>query len=1196
MYLKRLDIHGFKSFAEPVSLEFPEGITCIVGPNGSGKSNLSDAIRWVLGEQSPKTLRGGKMEEIIFAGTESRKQRGMAEVTLVIDNQRGILPVDFQEVAISRRMFRSGESEYAINQTPCRLKDVRELIMDTGMGVEGYSIIGQGKIAEIIHSRAEGRRAMFEEAAGIVKYRSRKEEAQRRLKNAQENLNRVNDILSEIQGRLPGLKEDSEKAEEYLALREEYQKLEINLTIRQVEQLQKKMTDLRGEIQSLSQKLALDQKQREKLEESQRQVKAVLSELEREEKKQREEGLLAENTCQELQRQLQEGKMAMLTLENDLARVIQQRSFFTERMEEEKERQRKLEEEQRELVCQKDQMTANFQKLEMDFQKKKSRWEESNSQTQKGRDEVFALYRELTAGKTELSGLQSLVDSLANRKKEIVDQKARFGEEVVSVEGQLDQAQKSRLLGKEQILEKQGIFSEYETKKEQAKEEAGLLEDRLSQMENKLHQLRTKKEVLEGFQQSYEGFGPAIRFLMGKGKKPQGIYGTVAELVSVPEGMETAFQTALGQSVQYILCDTNKTASEAVAALKREKGGRATFLPVESIRPGRDLSKDPSLALLRKEEGFVGFGTELVKSDRLFSGAVVYLLGRIVITKTLKDAIGLSAKFRGAGRFVTLEGEDVNAGGAITGGASKKQYPNVLQRKNQIAALKKEEEAFEKQKGQWEKEKEISQKNLLQWQESCRRVLEQLQALDREDQKNQADIEKWSEKLRLLRESQKRWDKELLEIQEQEEKTGVMMKALAEKVPRQGRAIQEREEQIESREKAQQEQGKALRQTEQGLHEARMQLQSAERALSELSEGLGKSGREEDRLRLSLSENLRQQEEIAEKKQRQEKGEAALSESYRQAVSHKEAVLEKEKDLREKREEIARRILTLSEKKDALEPEILRGQTRKHEWELRLARLETQAESLKNRLWDHFEIAYVAALSQRQEVFSVSSAMNRSRQLKNRMRELEPVHIGAIEEYRQVSERYEFLTGQKKDLTEAMEGLLSVISDMDGTIRSCFQQSFQKIGIEFEKAFTRLFGGGTARLQAEGEDEGLAEGIEIIVQPPGKRLQNINLLSGGEKSLTAIALMCAMLKVRPTPFCILDEVEAALDEANIGRFIAYLKEFENVQFLVVTHQKATMEQGDVLYGVTMPEKGISRVISLKMSDVDRFTKEEKKSG
>ncbi len=1019
MYFKKLELQGFKSFAEPVTIEFNRGVTCIVGPNGSGKSNISDAIRWVLGEQSPKTLRGGKMEDVIFAGTASRKSRGMAEVTLTIDNSDHVLDIDYAEVAITRRVFRSGESEYRINKVPCRLKDIRELIMDTGIGVDGYSIIGQGRIADIVSNKPETRRELFEEAAGIVKYRTKKEESERKLDSAKNNMESVNAVINEIEGRIDTLREDSVKAKEYLELKERYKAIEINVVLKNIESIELKNEFIKDEIAEAGFDIDTFAGEKKAVDASVADARERSAELER----------IGSETQEKLVRKIEEI--------NDIAA----------RSTREQERILQIDRDKERIALEKEGLKAKIAKEEAN--------REALLENRKAIDaEIEVFEADLAAKKEALAELQSTV---AGNAKKADDARNRAFELRA---GASKQAESLRL---------------------------------------RIGQLTARRNVIREMEQAYEGYNYAVRFLMKQ--NIGGIVGVAGELITVPKGYELAVETALGASVQNIVTTDSATAERAISLLKQNRAGRLTFLPLSDIRPSVPDFEER----IRRMAGFKGFATELVRFDEANRPAIDYLLGRVIVVDELQNAVRMAREVRTGFRFVTLEGDLVTAQGAMTGGSSKNTVAGLLERKAEGDKLDAEIKKLEK-------ELEEGTRDARKAAEDAERIAQRL-AEQSEDQRGDIDARN-------------------------EAYTEALLK-------------------LNSR-----------RNNRSGIDDL---IARVDEAVREIDADLAQKAVEEDALEAEKNEL--------------KGGSGGLIEGLERAKQERADLETLAEESREERLAILKTLEEAEHRKNEIDGRYLDAQNRKLEAENRLARNETLLETYKSRLWEDFEVSYIQAVEFRKKDFVMSQAQKESRQIRDRMKELGDVNVGAIREYETVSERYSFLTEQRKDLENAMDALIQIIQEMDKNIRRDFKESFEAISRNFSLAFTELFGGGTAELRLEDETKPLECGIEIVAQPPGKRLQNMSLLSGGEKTMTAIALMFAILKTKPTPFCILDEVEAALDDMNIEQFATYLRSgFRGIQFALITHQKRTMEHADVLYGITMPERGISKVISLKLGD------------
>ena len=1178
MYFKRIEMHGFKSFAEPVVIDFHEGVTCIVGPNGSGKSDISDAIRWVLGEQSPKMLRGGKMEEVIFAGTASRKSRGMAEVTLVIDNSTGILDIDYNEVAITRRMYRSGESEYLINNNQCRLRDIKELIMDTGIGVDGYSIIGQGKIADIVSNKPESRREIFEEAAGVVMYKSKKAEAERKLEASNANLERVSDIVSEIEGRIDGLREDSAKAKEYLELRERYQDLEINITLKNIEKLETANDSIRGDARELTASIEKLGTRKQTLDgeiSEERQKNERLEQLGNESNS----ALIAKiDELNQITNKSQLDGERLRAMERDAARINGEIAELESKLETEQENGETLSQKQEEIRVRLTNEEQRLQEKIQGYNEITARVLAQSEQVEEQRNEMFSLHSRAVSKRSEAASMESYRTSLQKRKEQLLAEGAEQEQSTRAFEAD----QKKDLAEQEAAAARaQRIASAMEQLKQERADLMRVISEEAKKLDDtriRVSQLAARKKTIEEMEHNYEGYNGAVRFVMKAGMP--GIEGVVGDLMKAPAGYETALETALGGAMQNIVCQKDGHAKEAIRSLKANKAGRLTFLPMESVKGGGVTVPGQ----VRQHAGYLGIGAELAEFAPQYQGIFNYLLGRVAVVDNMDSAIALS-KIAGNGiRFVTLDGEIINAGGAITGGRYKNASANLLARKSEIAALAEQVETLQ----------QAYQKGMHQNQERQARqeeISDQLQKMEEERRQKELEISALQAKIAAQRQNFRdveqagtKREKELLSIEHDSADMEKMLDELLREIERSEAGHREAETQLTQTMQALELLKTEAAEASEEITKARIAKQDQENQFSASEELL--------RRVCAAAEELRGQ--IAERETRladmdKEKHEILFSadnseELFQKCSSEKAELEDYIARLNTERASLTAALNAKTDEQAALGETLRAYQDQKYQQEIRLAKNETQLDTLKEKLWDEFEISYAQAMTFKKEEFVMSTATKESREIKNRIRELGDVNVGAIKEYEQVSERYGFLTEQRADILEAMQELQTIIGDMDRTIRTKFKENFDQVVIHFEEIFKELFGGGQAELRLDDENHPLEAGIEIIAQPPGKKLQNINLMSGGEKTMTAIALMFAVLKTKPTPFCILDEVEAALDDANIDRFANYLKNFHEIQFAVVTHQKATMEHADVLYGVTMPEQGISKVISLRLGD------------
>lgn len=1176
MLFKKIEMHGFKSFAEPITIEFNEGLTGIVGPNGSGKSNISDAIRWVLGEQSPKMLRGGKMEEVIFNGTDTRKSRGMAEVTLVIDNSDESLPIDYKEVAITRRMYRSGESEYHINGNQCRLRDIRELIMDTGIGVDGYSIIGQGKIADIISNKTESRREIFEEAAGIVAYRTKKSEAERKLASTTQNMARVQDIIGEIEGRIDGLREDSIKAGEYLELKEKNKKLEINIILKNVESLENKQAYAREDLENITASLDKLKAEKNRLDVSIGEAGTRSEALEAVSVEARERLIEAIDLLNRAVNKGEVDRERLSAIESNTERINQEITQLLEKKERELENSE-------EFMKQKVELDERAREADLKLQEKV---EEYNGLTgimtrlaeeaDNFRNSIFRLSTEITAGKSEISSMEMLRETLRKRQETLTrerdageDSNRETLDSLNGARGERDRLAEEMEAGREEALR---LKQTMETRRREEKELAIQLEE----LKLSLGRMTARKKTIEELENNYEGYNHAVKHVMKSGLP--GIHGVVAELIRVPEGYETAMETALGNSLQNIVCDDEDSARRAIVSLKENRAGRMTFLPLTSIR-GRETPD----AGIKNEKGVLGFGPECISCDSKYDSIISYLLGRVVLVDSMESAIRISRKYRGI-LVVTLDGEIINERGAITGGKFKNKTGNILDRRAEINQLGREIEDLNRKQSRALEKLEKVREEIGSLTDKASRLEESIRAGEHALLMKENEISMAENVLADLKNSGDKVNRELESISREQENSMRMIGEIRKSIAEKEAAIKKAESLCNEKLSLHEERKGEFNSLSEEITAARITVTAAQEQKSHAEEMMERINRELSDIEGDIARRRQQLESMEAEKRELTEGSTGID----GIISRQEAVkAEAEQRLEEvsgEKAALAGEISEMNAAREELNRKIQVLQDQKYDLDVRRAKNETQLESFKEKLWEDFEVSYIQAMEFKAEDFALSRAVKENRQIRNRIRELGEVNVGAIEEYQVVKERYEFLTGEREDVQKAMDDLNRIISEMDKTIKTRFRESFDRIVINFEKQFKELFGGGHAELRLSDENNPLESNIDIVAQPPGKKLQNINLLSGGEKTLTAIALMFAVLQAKPTPFCILDEVEAALDDANIDKFIHCLRKFDNVQFTLVTHQKATMEHADVLYGVTMPEKGISKVLSLSLED------------
>lgn len=1181
MFLKRLDIIGFKSFADRISVDFVTGVTAVVGPNGSGKSNITDAIRWVLGEQSAKSLRGSKMEDIIFAGSDTRKPLNFAEVTLTLDNEDQGLAIDYNEVSVTRRVSRSGESEFFINKQPCRLKDIVDLFMDSGLGREAFSIISQGKVEEILNSKAEDRRTIFEEAAGVLKYKNRKKKAEGKLAETQENLNRVHDILHELESQIEPLKIQASMAKDYLEKKEELEKFEVALTVYEIEELNQKWENLTKQFE--------DHQQEELKLSSELQLKeAKIIET-------REQIAALDESITELQNVLLYASEELEKLEGRKEVLKERRKNAAQNKEQLKMNMAELTDKITGLKENRDSLAVTVGQLEEQVGKLKELLKQKQEKLQlfaenidEKIDSLKAEYIELLnkqAGtKNELKYIEEQFQQQKRKIARLDEENARFLSERQKAEKKRSDIQ-TRLEEAGRKLDAQVAgFREQQRQLEALKKTFQKQEKTLYQAYQLLQQAKSKKDMLEELEEDYSGFFQGVKeVLKARGNKLQGIAGAVAELIQVPKEYGTALETALGGSLQHIVVDTETNARAAIQYLKQHSFGRATFLPLSVIK-GRSLSQT-QLSLIQNHPSFVGTAVSLVQFEKKYSDVMNNLLGSVVVTTDLKGANELAKILQYRIRVVTLDGDVVNPGGSMTGGAVKQKTSSLLTRKGELEELTKKLAIMEDKTASLEQTvkslKEEIRLGELQL-EAIRKSGEELrlseQTLKGDLREAELEEKNINERLAIYDLEKEQFSEEISELTKRKETNTQELAMFQTQISELDKQIVQLTEQktseLTSKETLITEINELkiefTSKNEQYIHSKERlaaiesELRESEQKLSVLTEDLELLSTE-----MSSSTSGEEQLEAAAKRKQQDK-EAALQliTARRQERLELQATLE---NLEIETREVKR---------------LHKGMTvvLKDE-EVKLNRLDVELENRLARLREEYLLSYDGAKEQYPLTIPVEEARKKVKLIKLAIDELGNVNLGAIEEYERVSERYEFLIVQKTDLQEAKDTLFQVIDEMDEEMKKRFKQTFDGIREHFEPVFRALFGGGRADLILTEPEDILNTGVEIVAQPPGKKLQNLGLLSGGERALTAIALLFSILKVRPVPFCILDEVEAALDEANVQRFSQYLKRYSSeTQFIVITHRKGTMEEADVLYGVTMQESGVSKMVSVRLED------------
>ena len=1183
MYLKRLELQGFKSFADKTVLEFMPGITSVIGPNGSGKSNISDSIRWVLGEQSMKSLRGAKSLDVIFAGTQNRKSLGFAEASLVFDNEDGALPIEYTEVTVTRKIYRSGETGYFINKTPCRLKDVLELFMDTGIGKDGYSIIGQGKIDEILSNKSEDRRHIFEEAAGIVKYRTRKQESEKKLEHTKLNLLRINDILSEIEANIEPLKAQSEKAKKYLNLKEELKNIEIGLFLYNIDKYKANLEEIVKDEEIYTNQCNEEEGRLERIQQLKEELKSTIDEITTKIEEMSNIGF-------ESQKEIE-----MLNSDINVANTrISNNKENSQRFEKEIEEQNKRIEELKQEIQQKIEKKENLKKNREKFADELKEKEE----------ELAKITEKLSAKELEIEQHKQKIEQNTDRKYELQSEnniqdinfendkkrQSQIKNEIATNISELD----STRLQKEEIAKQ---FYEIENQRNKVvksleemskqREEADIkikkYDNEINQLSNEIRIKESRLKFLIETEKEKEGYIKSVKALLKDCDNikdlGKGMHGVLANIIDVPNEYQTAIEMCLGASLQNIVTETEEDAKKLVEHLRKNNLGRASFLPITSVK-GKKLEK-----IKGNEKGFIGIASDLIKFDKKYEQIILNLLGRTVIVDTMDTAIKVAKQNSYSFRIITLEGDVINASGAITGGSVTKKTVNILGRGKEIEKLQKEITNLNKKIEKLQKEKEEYEKSVEDTLDEGTALEKQLQEIDityaTEKQKvisMDENISKIESRINKLKEEQENLEKQKEEAIKNKEKIA--------------HELQEIEQETEKLNKIVKEFADLNKDNQKYIDDLNFDITNLKISVSSFDESETSIEEMEERINLDIeaanksienkktqieeikNENFNLEESIEETEEKIKQIKEAVKNSSSKIEEMKQERIEKNEKLQEQEEEITAKFKIIED----LKAQIVKIDVKK-------TKLEEDINTIINKMWEEYELT-PNNVKDYQKPENVALTQKKVNSLRADIRNLGSVNVDSIEEYKTMKERYDFMTEQRVDLENTMSKLRKIISDMTITMKEQFKEKFEKINKNFSEVFRELFGGGNASLKLEDEQNILECGIEITVQPPGKKLQNMMLLSGGEKAFTAIALLFAILKINPAPFCVLDEIEAALDDVNVYRFAEYLKKFsKNTQFLVITHRKGTMEAADTVYGVTMEENGISKLLSMKLSSI-----------
>lgn len=1183
MYLKSIEVQGFKSFANKIVFDFHNGITGIVGPNGSGKSNVADAVRWVLGEQRAKQLRGGSMQDVIFSGTENRKPLSYASVAITLDNADHQLAIDFQEVTVTRKLYRSGESEYLINGSICRLKDVNELFYDTGIGKEGYSIIGQGQIDKILSGKPEERRELFDEAAGIVKFKRRKNMSVKKLEEETQNLLRVTDILSELEKQIGPLEKQSEKAKEYLKKKEELKSYDINLFLMESVRIREQIGEVERQLANAQEEFDAAQKKYNDTKVEYEEIESQLDEI---------DGTMEHTKSQlnetHLLKQQLEGQIELLKEQINSAKMsdehfAQRSTHIHVEITERKKNEEEYLKEQNILQQQLDTQKTAENEVNSQLAAIQLRITELTANIEQWKQDIMDMLNHRAVTKAKIQHFDTLLEQMKVRKAEMNKKLIEISSDVSVQDESIRGYEKDLQEISEEI---QTYIAEVKSQEEKIQELQRTLAKRTEQLrtgQTAYHREASRLESLKNITERYDGYGNSIRKVMEKKEQEQGLLGVVADLIKVDKTYEIAIETALGGSIQNIVTDNENTAKRMIQYLKQNKFGRATFLPLTAITGGGGIRQPEVL----REKGVIGLANTLVTVEDKFKVLADSLLGRTIVVEKIDDGIALARKYRQSLRIVTVEGELINPGGAMTGGAFK-NTSNLLSRRREI-------EEFEKTVVQLKKEMTVMEEEIAVIKQERAGCYEKIEENNQKLQKkyviqntlkmnlNQANTKK--ENILKMTGDMHREGKELeeqaAELLENQESIMIELDT-SEKLERElNKKIEEQQLLLEKEKVSENE----TMQRAENIHLTLANLEQKNEFilenLSRIHEEMAKFGEELEQLRqnkenssLEIGEKEKQIEEIRTTITNSKELFEEIELKIQNLSQEKEILTQKNKDFLTKREELSKHM-------SDLDKESFRLNSKKETFEETL-------EKQINYMWEEYEITYSKARELRNETFTDLSEIKRQIQLlKSEIRGLGSVNVNAIEDYKNVSERYDFLKTQYDDLVEAKETLIQIIEELDTAMRKQFAERFKEIASEFDKVFKQLFGGGKGTLELMEDEDILEAGIRIIAQPPGKKLQNMMQLSGGEKALTAISLLFAIQNLKPSPFCLLDEIEAALDDSNVTRFAQYLHKLtKNTQFIVITHRRGTMTAADRLYGITMQEKGVSTLVSVDLLEKD----------
>lgn len=1191
MYLKKLELYGFKSFANKIELDFEKGVTAIVGPNGSGKSNISDAIRWALGEQSIKSLRGNKMEDVIFTGTNDRKALSMVEVSLTLDNNSQYLPIEYDEITITRRMYRSGESEYYLNKSVCRLRDIRELFMDTGVGKDGYSIIGQGKIDEILSTRSEERRQLFEEAVGIVKYKHRKVEAEKKLKSTKDNLVRITDILYELENQIGPLKNQSIKAQKYIELKESLLKYEVNLFVKEIDKIDLELKHIHKQMNVLKDSLSTQMLEKDRLNNRLESLEEKLNLVEDKISEYRDD---YHSTQKEISRY--EGEI------NVNQEQIGHYTYNVNRLEEEIQNLSKSKQKMRigldEKLNQLKQLDFDIELIEKEVQNKTAEYDRINNlktlkqeDIEKSKSHIIDILNQISDMKSQGNSYKTLVDTMQHRISQINESMKIYNNNKITASTQIAEVESD--LDKLKFDFKNTIdkTTDIRIKKDSLINKESVLLKQLETLTKQIQHKESRKNIIDEMEKGHEGYNKGVKNVLLACEENfalrKGVYGTVASLIKVPPTYELAIETGLGASIQHIVTHDEETAKKLINYLKTNKLGRITALPLSSMVT-RTINNSELKTI--KAFGEVKIASEIIEFDNKFTNIISNLLSRVLIVPNIDIGIKLAKALQHRFKIVTLDGDVMNIGGSITGGGTTFRGVSLLGRKREMEELT---QSIKKMCQEYEKNKivlsKLSQlKNTLLKEEELLKVKEQEMKI--QEVTLTSRLQQCTEDNKKIHLSIQQIKNELREINEAKKITLEKYNNACNEIQLMEKAIVNTEHSLKDYEKGLLAGNQQLDILNEEITKKRIGLvsvQEQKRALLHEIDNLQRNLEEND---IQASEKDKEIIDLSKKRASSKENLNIIKSDLHRAINRLKILdenLNQEKRLKQKLIDDSRASKIIASQVEEIICELNESS---HKLDVKATRLEIQQETFYNKLWEEYELTYNHAKKIKGEIAENINIIKEVKILKDEIKLLGNINLESVEEYKIIKERYQFLKEQKDDLESAGLNLYKIIKDMEKTMEKQFLDEFGKIQEKFQEVFVKLFGGGKAELILEDESDILNCGIEIIAQPPGKKLQSLSLLSGGEKALTAISLLFGILLVKPSPFCILDEIEAALDEVNVNRFASFLQELSlETQFIVVTHRRGTMENANVLYGVTMEEKGVSKIVSVKLSD--EFNKE-----